>query len=320
MNIEDYIIRALKLIDGDYSSDESDKCADMFKSLYPFTTENITGYFSTIDFSQKEVLTVGGSGDHSLNAILLGASKVDIFDINPLSILYLKLKIAAIISLEYEEFIKFFCYKNYNLYIYPNFNAFDNLVYEKITSGLDNEAKTFWDGLFYRRNGQEIRSSQLFTTDEPLFKALPQINPYLCRNNYYLLRDKLKKFPINFEACNVLDLSKKFKQKYDLIFLSNISKYLRLLYSKDHLENFKSLILEISEMLKDKGELYYGYLYSVEDNEYHPSEPVIYDSAKRKSLFLEPNFTQKNFKGIGSSDGLLSDWKSIDSVLVYQKS
>ena len=51
--------------------------------IYPFTTEMISGYFDKLDLKEKTVLTVGSSIDQGLNALLLGAKNVTVFDINP---------------------------------------------------------------------------------------------------------------------------------------------------------------------------------------------------------------------------------------------
>ena len=54
-----------------------------FDRLYPFTTENISGYFKEKDIKNKSILTVGSSGDQAINAFAMGAKEVTIFDINP---------------------------------------------------------------------------------------------------------------------------------------------------------------------------------------------------------------------------------------------
>ena len=51
--------------------------------VYPFTTEEISGYFKYLNLKDKSVLTVGSSGDQAFNAIYYGARKVTLFDINP---------------------------------------------------------------------------------------------------------------------------------------------------------------------------------------------------------------------------------------------
>lgn len=70
----------------------------IFQDVYPFTTEYITGYFKEIDFKDKKVLTVGSSSDQAFNAILLGAGKVVVYDINENTARFGKLKRDIIIS------------------------------------------------------------------------------------------------------------------------------------------------------------------------------------------------------------------------------
>ena len=103
--------------------------------LYPFTNENIKGYYSKINFKNKNVLTVTASGDHALNALLLGANCVETFDSNPLAKYYSELKIAGIKTLSLEEFILFF----YNKSFKTNKYFFDKDIYIKkigVLSGL----------------------------------------------------------------------------------------------------------------------------------------------------------------------------------------
>lgn len=56
---------------------------DFNNYIYPFTTEMISGYFDRLNLKDKTVLTLGSSIDQGFNALLLGAKKVTIFDINP---------------------------------------------------------------------------------------------------------------------------------------------------------------------------------------------------------------------------------------------
>ena len=78
---------------------------ERFDSIYPFTTENISGYMSSLDLSNKRVITVTGSGDHVINAIKAGSSEITTFDINPLSKNNLDLKLSGIKFLSYEDFL-----------------------------------------------------------------------------------------------------------------------------------------------------------------------------------------------------------------------
>lgn len=64
------------------------------------------------DINNGNVLTVCGSGDQVLSSILYGAKKVDTFDSNKLAYYNLKLKLAVLKTLEYEEFINFYSIEN----------------------------------------------------------------------------------------------------------------------------------------------------------------------------------------------------------------
>ena len=52
------------------------------RDSYLFTTENIAGYINEMDLSDKSVLTLGSSLDQAYNALVVGADKVEVFDIN----------------------------------------------------------------------------------------------------------------------------------------------------------------------------------------------------------------------------------------------
>ena len=56
--------------------------ANLFRQIYPFTTENLAGYFPYLDLKNKSVLTVGSSLDQAFNALVYGAKDICVYDIN----------------------------------------------------------------------------------------------------------------------------------------------------------------------------------------------------------------------------------------------
>ena len=74
-----------------------------FQKVYPFTTEDISGYLTQIDVENKKVLTVGSSGDQALNSLLLGAKEVTIFDINKTKEKFFKQKKDIILNSSREQ-------------------------------------------------------------------------------------------------------------------------------------------------------------------------------------------------------------------------
>ena len=73
-----------------------------------FTTENINGYINYFDLKNKSLLTVGSSGNQLLNAYFYGTRDITLFDINPYAKYYAYMKVAAILTLNYDEFQCFF--------------------------------------------------------------------------------------------------------------------------------------------------------------------------------------------------------------------
>lgn len=84
----------------------------MLQSIYPFTTENISGYIDNFNLKDKSLLTVGSSGDQVINAILKGCKDTTLLDINPYTKLYYYLKAASIITLNLDGFMRFLRYKD----------------------------------------------------------------------------------------------------------------------------------------------------------------------------------------------------------------
>lgn len=125
-----------------------------YEHVYSITNENLTAYQDLYNFSNARVLTVLGSGDQYLAALLYGAKDVEVFDANFLAWYFFNLKIAAIKVLSYEEFFHFFIESELS----------DMDYYLKIRNYLTNVFRNFFDQ-FIRVNGsikKLCHSSKLF--------------------------------------------------------------------------------------------------------------------------------------------------------------
>lgn len=76
-----------------------------FDKVYPFTTEKISSYFPALNLADKSILTVGSSCDQVFNALVCGAGKIVVYDINPRVAEFYKIKRNYILSLPREELI-----------------------------------------------------------------------------------------------------------------------------------------------------------------------------------------------------------------------
>ena len=270
---------------------------ERFNSIYPFTSENIAGYMKDLNLTGKKVITVTGSTDHILNAILQGATEITTFDINPLTKPYMDLKISALKNLSYEDFIKLLLFES-NM----------NLDYNIISSlDMSDESKMFWLEQLskFNNNGIELRNSSLFNTKyfNPNSKLLQ--NLYLERSKYNLLKQQIKEANITFINASLNDL--KIDENFDYMFLSNISDYLSLMYNSDTLMKYRDLLIEFQKRIDI---IYFAYLYDIGNSN---PRTEIDDLRKVKEIFS--NFQQLEFKS--ALEGSSQDKK--DGVLILKR-
>ena len=192
----------------------------IFEKVYGFSNENLKSYEQLLNFTNAKVLSVIGSGDQYFSAILYGASKVTLFDINNCAYYYFILKFYAIKILSYEEFVKLFLKTNLD----------DNKLYMKVYPYLPVNTRAFFDA--YLKHGNKLSNLRLrqdFQYGKDVFatsKISSQI-PYLNRTDYYRLQQILKaeKLP-EVILSDLLNLKKMLSERYDILLLSNIYLYL----------------------------------------------------------------------------------------------
>jgi S-adenosylmethionine:diacylglycerol 3-amino-3-carboxypropyl transferase len=310
------ILKAQTLIGELYSYDD-EFYSNMFSKLYPFTTENIQGYLKGINLKNKSMLTVGSSADQILNSILYDCKEITCADINPFVKYYFAFKKAAILSLDYKEFLNFFCYKDYPRFCVDNQKAFSIKTYYKVSQHLDKKSRIFWDSLYLEFYGEEIRN-KMFSHDEDRHFVLKQLNAYLNPESYNQLKNKIKSANVKFLTCDIKNLEEHTNEKFDYMFLSNISNYLESMYETEHIKNYKTLVNKLSKNLNSGGEIMIGYLYETDkDTVYKMHWAPIYNLEKVFNTFGENNVNLKSFTGV---NGYLSENEKIkDSAVFYKK-
>lgn len=280
---------------------------DNYNLIYPFTTENIKGYFDLLDIKDKSVLTVGSSIDQALNSYLYESKDIDIFDINPFINYYYYLKKSAIKNLNYDEFLEYLVY--YIGFFKRNNKAFNIETSKNLMSDLDYKSYLFWNTLFSNYKNLYIRRT-LFSSDEYNINVLKNINPYLNKDNYYKLKSNIDKFNPKIINSNLLDITDKLNKNYDIIFLSNIAHNIEKLYDND-LNKFRDNINSLLPFIKDKGFIVLAYLYDFDKNtKINPSWDIIHNVKLINELF-DGNIELLSFEGISK--------KNKDSILIYKK-
>lgn len=287
-----------------------------FDKIYPFTTENISGYIDLFDLENKKLLTVGSSCDQIFNASLKGCKDITSLDVNPYTEYYYYFKLAALLELDKDEFIKFLSYVGYPYKsIKENKEVFNEADFNKIKDTLKNisyDSYYFWDELYKEFKGNKIRY-MLFAPDEYQLPIKVGCNRYLqTEENYNKIRKSLLDTNIKFVTDNILNIEKtNIKDKFDSIWLSNIATYL------DH-ESIKKIPEIYSKYLNEPGKLLISYLYitnMIPDNKanYRP----IYKLSRTFELLQEFNPELNSFIGI---NGIKFEDESVtDSILVYKK-
>ena len=173
--------------------------------IYQTSNEDIEELYSSIDFKDKKVLSVLASGDQALMAYLNGAKKVDLFDVNKLTLHYYFIRLWTLKYLHtfYPE--PFLC-KEY---------VYDLLRLVKPENELEVETINYWRKLLDSLKDYEF--TMLFFS--------------IC-NCIQLDRNKIDKLTsiVTREKPTFynIDISKKndILEKYDVIITSNIADWL----------------------------------------------------------------------------------------------
>ena len=283
-----------------------------FSKIYPFTTENISGYINYFDFQNKSLLTVGSSFDQVLNAYMCGARDITLYDINPYAKYYAYLKIASVISLDYQGFENFFfIHANKSFY---NTKMFNSELFNKIKpilKCLDYESCYFFDKLFSSYKPGRIRD-YLFDDDESREKVIKGFNLYLRNEDSY---NKLKNniSEICFKYINGDIFKDDISGKYDNIFLSNLC-------TTTSVEKLKELVKKLDDNnLNINGSILLGYLWDINfnDKEYIEEWLPIYKLPITKEKLKK--YITEHHNITGARDILWKEDKKNDLVLIYRK-
>lgn len=226
----DDIIKAQNIVSGGLIN-ISDKTFHNDSFIYKTSNERLSELVKYF-LNKNDILTVIASGDLQLNCISQGVTNIDAFDISVFPKYFANLKIAAIKAIDEDEYIEFF------FKAISTDDKYDD-YYERIRKYLNNEDLVFWDGLFDYFDWFEIYNSLLFSHETFYEKNVIKENIYLQGNNYKELRKKLDSANINYYQGDIVDLSKKIKKEYDVIYLSNIIYYVLIKKYLKMINNFK---------------------------------------------------------------------------------
>ena len=191
--------------------------------MYVYATEMIAHYYRRMELKGKRVLTVIGSGDQVINAFFYGAREVVGFDINRNALFMTELRLRAISTLSYQEFLCFFLQTR---------NGFSHALYTKVWPSLSKACQRYFDQA-YKAVGMKGLGVSEYMRDRKDFASAAKvrhINAYLVSEKAYLKMQEILVYArptLRIENVLMLAQSKKFrKEKFDIINLSNVPNYL----------------------------------------------------------------------------------------------
>jgi hypothetical protein len=259
-------------------------------SANSFSTENISGYLTSFDLQGKTILTVGSSGDHFINSYFYGAGDVVCFDVNIFEKYFSELKLAALRNLDFEQFKSFLFRSKENSRVL----AFD--TYKKMKQELSLPAQRFFDGNYKAfKTGAAIRESEIFNNlfDEPQKKI--SNNPYLSDIvNFEKAKRAIVDKELRWIVSDVQELASKISEKFDLIFLSNISDYSHLMFKgHDYLFKYREFVVSpLLEKLSSDGTIVFAYIYDAENVFGSDKRNDINNSSLRRKIFSDISGTE----------------------------
>ena len=220
--------------------------------MYLFATENLVENYKFLPIKGNSVLTACASGDQVFDMLLYKPKDLIGFDLNPACKHTFNIKIAALKTLNYQEFSSFFDNKSPDLLDYH--------LYKKLNSHLALDTKRYFDNLYLENNmdGRKIY-------DVKFRKRLRGhgCNKYTSNKMDFMNIRKLIRAHLSFILSDVLELHKEKAlklKKFDLIYLSNIPSYLQKpeSFKGDIISYFNDIVLKnLSKLLKEDGIIAY---------------------------------------------------------------
>lgn len=224
-----------------------------FFQLYSFTTENINGYLPLFDLKDKSLLTVGSSGDQVINASLEGCEDITVCDVCSLSKYYYYLKVASLLSLDRDDFLRFLLRTKYSITKDYNPHLLTKKLFNMVKNNLkslDYDSYKLWEYVFKKYNNLYF----LFKDDINPERMVIHCNKYLKNDyNYNKTRKTIMNTNVSFINEDIKEAT--FDRKFDNIWLSNVVQYLKY-------DSIMPLVDNIKEYLKHDGKILLCYYWN----------------------------------------------------------
>lgn len=256
------------------------------------SNENHEEIAKILEYKNKSLLTVAGSGEQYLSAKYSGAKNVTLYDINNLSKLYVYLKIGAIKKLNYDDFINFLVPMDNQKYM-----SLNTLL--KISDYLPEYVSEYWYNVLKQYGYHSLEKLILYPTDYNKDDYFTRGAPYYKKENYSELKQLIQNesYP-EFIPTSIYNITTQIpSKKFDVIDTSNIIECILSdswnldCYSEDTMIKWiKFVEKELTKLLNKNGQIIVDYepsIFSKELIEHNSFKKYEIESKKKeKSLVL----------------------------------
>ncbi len=196
--------------------------------IYTRTNENLNLLFEDVEIKDKKILTVLASSDQLFYFLLKNAKEVETFDINVLTKYFFYLRKWNLLYLKKFFYPKSPLNSNYILKLLE-------FAKKSVSSESEEQAYLFWKSLTDKYTTIQIAHSSNKTQNNISLEEKEE------------LIEKLKEYELKFRNINIMEKQSKEKNKYNIVFISNIPEWY------DELEESKALNDNLRNMLVNNG-------------------------------------------------------------------
>ena len=234
-----------------------------YSRIYLAPTGNVKSVFNHYG-ENESVLTIGAMGAYAYEAILHGAKKVDLFDLNVLQYFYYELVQLGIKNFSFEQFIG-----NFTTYVTGSKIESQYLlkdIKELLKKG-DGVATEYFSKLLERYSLNEIIHSPLFKLLNANREHLKKNCSYYNEEEFYALKRILlfNEISLHYEICDIADIDQVFQDVYHLITFDNVLQFYKKIKKLNNISNVNHWIQNtVKNMLVVDGKIQvcYGDLYT----------------------------------------------------------
>lgn len=252
-------------------------------------TEDIKSYIDAVNYAGGDALSVMASGDQFFNLAFKGARKVDLFEINRLAYFVFHLRLAALLSFNYQDYLKF-------NYYFGNLQRELKEICNKLKDNMPEDVYIYYRKLQEYTLKHGLLIGNLYYAPRGVMR---DINYYLrSEDNYNELKKKIREVEFRIFWGDIREVTLKLKRKYTLIILSNIADSLGTEKEILTLDKFKGYLGSMEHLLKNSGSVI-SYFFQIERDYIIDNANITREDLKNYDIHIVHPEDRNNYLGEG---------------------